>query len=99
MSRAPLLTGLIYNAQLRGDVGDSKKGILYYDGSAAGFEVWSYRVQVKLGSINTIQDEAERDQKLVEFGSSIVEGVSNEALLIRMDVREWVLTTPTGVKM
>ena len=74
MSRAPLFTSLIYNAQLRGDVGDSKKGILYYDESAAGFEVWNNRVQVKLGSINTIQDTGERDQKLVEFGSHIVEG-------------------------
>ena len=72
--------------QLRGDVGDSKKGILYYDGSAAGFEVWNYRVQVKLGSMNAIQEEAERDQKLVEFGSSIVEGLSDEAVLIAMDL-------------
>ena len=98
MSRAPLLTGLIYNASLRGDVGDSKKGILYYDGSAAGFEVWNYRVQVKLGAMNSIQDAQERDQKLVEFGSYIVEGLSDEALLIAIDLGVNTLNTPTGVK-
>ena len=99
MSRAPLLTGLIYDAQLRGNVGDSKKGILYYDGSAAGFEVWSYRVPVKLGAMNSMQEEAERDQKFVEFGSSIVEGLSDEVLLIAMDLGVGALNTPTGLKL
>ena len=96
--RAPFLTGLIYSAQLRGDVGDSKKGILYYDASAAGYEVWNYSVQVKPGAMNVILDAAERDQKLVAFRSSIVEGLSDEALLIAIDLGVGTLNTPTGVK-
>ena len=52
MSRAVLLAGLIYDPHGSHEPAETKKGVLLYSGTAAGFEVWAYRINVKLGAMN-----------------------------------------------
>ena len=46
--------------------------------------------------MNSIQDDAKRDRKVVELRSSVVEGFSDAFLLIAMDLGVGTLNTPTG---
>ena len=56
-----------------------------YNGTAAGFEVWAYRIGVKLGALNSGKDRDDKRQKLIEYGSQVIEGLSDNALLVAVD--------------
>ena len=54
MSRAVLLAGLIWEPHGSNDLAQTKKGVPLYNGTARGFEVWAYRIVIKLGALNCV---------------------------------------------
>ena len=55
------------------------------NGTASGFQVWAYRIGVKLGALNFGTDKDDKRQKLIEYGAQVIEGLRDNALLVAMD--------------
>ena len=79
MSRAALLSGLLWDPSGTQETAETRKGVPLYDGSASGFETWAYKIGVKLGALRAIVDEPTRDQRLVEYAATIIEGLTDNS--------------------
>ena len=69
-----------------------------YNGTAAGFEVWAYRIGVKFGALNSVSDKDDKRQKLIEYEAHVIEGLSGNALLVAVDFGQDRLNRPDGVQ-
>ena len=98
MSRAVLLAGFIWELHGYNEPTETKKGVPLYNGKAAGFEVWAYRIGVKRGALNSVKDKDDKRQKLIEYGAQVIEGFSDNALLVAMDFGQDKLNRPDGVQ-
>ena len=85
MSRAVLLAGFIWEPHGSNDRAETKINMPLYNGTAAGFEVWAYRIGIKLGALKCVKDKDAKRQKLIEYGAQVIEGFSDNALLVAMD--------------
>ena len=98
MSRAVLPADLIWEPHGSNDSAEIKKGVPLYNGPAAGFEVWAYRIGIKLGALKCIKEKDDKRQKLIEYGAQVIEGLSDNALLVVMDFGQDKLNLPDGVQ-
>ena len=98
MSRAVLLAGFIWEPRGSNDPAETRKGVPLYNGTAAGFEVWAYRIGMKLGALHCVKDKDDKRQKLIEYGSQVIEGLCDDALLVAMDFGQDKLNRPDGVQ-
>ena len=92
------LAGPIYGLHGFHEPAKTNRGLSLYNGTAAGFEVWAYRFNVKLGALNAANDTDEKRQKLIEYGAHVIEGLSDNALLVAMDFGQDKFNMPDGVK-
>ena len=51
---------------------EAKIGVPLYNGTAAGFEVWAYRVGVKIGALNSVKDRDDKRQKVIEYRAQVI---------------------------
>ena len=93
MNRAVLLAGLIWEPHGSNYPAETKKGVPLYNGTAAGFEVWAYRIGIKLGALNCVKDKDDKRQKLIEYN-----GLIDNALLVVMDFGQDRLNWPDRVQ-
>ena len=66
MNRAVLLAGFTYEPHGSHEPAEAKKGVPLYNGTAASFEVWAYRINVEFGALKSVEDRDEKRQKLIE---------------------------------
>ena len=98
MSRAIFFAGLIYEPRGSNVPAETKKGMLLDNGTAAGSETWAYRINVKLGALYSAKDRDENRQKLNEYGAHVIQGFSDNALLVAMDFGTERLNSQTDSK-
>ena len=79
------LEGLIWKPNA-GSVQETRAGALLYDGSAAGYPEWKFRVSTKLTSAKKTEKEELRKEKLAELASKITDGLIGEAMKVAMDI-------------
>ena len=58
----------------------------------------AYRIDVKLGAWNSVKDKDDKRQKLIEYGAQVIEGFSDNTLLVAMDFGQDRLSRPDGVQ-
>ena len=58
--------GFIWEPHGSNDLAETKKGVPLCNGMTTGFEVWAYRIGIKLGALNYVKDKDDKRQKLIE---------------------------------
>ena len=61
----------------------TRGGIPYFDGTAARFEEWRFRIEARAAAI---QDKDDAEQLKKELASKVLEGVSGPSLRVAMDL-------------
>ena len=74
----------------------TKSGMPQYDGSAHGFQEWSFRVLAKHDAFSD-KEKDDRHQSRKELASKVLEGLSGDALNIAMDLGREKVVTDEGV--
>ena len=84
------MQSLLYKANTKTDLDETKQGIPMYDGSAAMFHQWEFRTSLRAKGIEDGQEARE--------ASKIVEALRGDALQCAMDVGLDKLTAKDGLK-
>ena len=77
---------------------ETRSGVPIYNGCAAGFREWEFKVMTRVNACEAEKDEAIRNQKLVELASKIVDALTEEALKIALDMGTTEVLMPGGIK-
>ena len=94
------MEGLTFHEDSRGkELHETRAGIPHFSGSAFLLPEWKFKVLRKKAAINSIKDDALREEKLAELMSKIVDGLSDDALRVSMDLGEPVLSKTNGIDM
>ena len=97
--RAAVLYGLTYSPGGPEQLEETRKGVPIYSGTAVGYETWSFKINTRLGAINSGTGEQEvKDAKVSEFASQLLEGLQGQALQAAMDIGHEILITRVGIK-
>ena len=92
------MEGLTFHSDSRGkELHETRAGIPHFSGSAFLLPEWRFKVLRKKAAINSIKDDGMREEKLAELTSKIVDGLSDDALRVSMDLGETVLSKTTGI--
>ena len=92
---ATALEGLLWNAESKHELSETRKGVQYYEGNPHNYSDWSCRIKAKIGAAKANADEAKRDQRLCELGTEILDSLSGEAFRSVRDLGD-VIATPYG---
>ena len=91
------LEGLTWESQEA--LGETRAGIPIYTGSAHGLTEWKFKVHNKQRTITSIVDEDTQKQRLANLVSQIIDGLSDDALKIAMDMTEDQLFSENAVNI
>ena len=81
------MEGLTFHSDSRGkELHETRAGIPHFSGSAFLLPEWRFKVLRKKAAINSIKDDGMREEKLAELTSKIVDGLSDDALRVSMDL-------------
>ena len=91
------LEGLTYGSQET--LGETRSGVPLFDGTAHGLNEWRFKVANRMREIEAIPfDQAEtKIQQLHQLVSKVVDGLSDEALKVAMDLSEDQLAAPEAI--
>ena len=80
------LEGLTWGSQET--LGETRSGMPLYSGTAHGLTEWRFKVNNRKRAVMSIVDEELRSQKLANTVSQVIDGLSDEALKVAMDMCE-----------
>ena len=84
MASSHIMDGLQYSKDGEASNDHSTRGgIPYFDGTAARFEEWRFRIEARAASIEGKDDE---EQQKKELASKVLEGLSGPSLRVAMDL-------------
>ena len=80
------LEGLTYGSQET--LGETRSGVPLYEGTAFGVDEWRFKVANRRREIESIPAERaeEKTQRLHQMVSKVIDGLSDEALKVMMDL-------------
>ena len=91
------LEGLLHRPGKDGtEISETRSGIPYFNGSAWGFKTWRFKIRGRLTAVEKAKEE-DREAKHAELAAQIVEGLSDEALNIAMDIGSDVIGEEGGI--
>ena len=90
------LEGLMYKPGAT-SLYETRSGAPLYDGNAAGYPEWKFRVLTKLAQAKAC-DAEKQAEKLAELAARITDGLTGEALKVAMDIGPDELAKTTGVE-
>ena len=92
------MEGLTFHSDGRGkELHETRGGVPQFSGSAYQLPEWKFKVLRKRAAINAIASDEIREEKLAELTSKIVDGLTDDALRVSMDLGESVLSKTTGI--
>ena len=91
------LEGLTWGSQEA--LGETRSGIPIYTGTAHGLTEWKFKVHNKQRTLTSIADEDTRLQRLAQLISQVIDGLSDDALKIAMDMTEEQLNSYNAVNI
>ena len=97
MAGMAFMEGLTFQENRGKEMHETRAGIPHFSGSAYLLPEWKFKVLRKKAVINCIQDDAVREEKLAELVSKIIDGLTDDALQVTMDLGDTVLNRTTGI--
>ena len=87
-----MLDGLTYQPGNTFQVlAETRAGIPKYSGGPTGFEEWKFKVLGKVKNIKQAyigeDDEAQRNRKLIDLTSNVIDSLEGDAVRIAMDIQ------------
>ena len=92
------MEGLYFQADGRGkELHETRAGIPQFSGTAYLLPEWKFKVLRKRAALNTINNDELREEKLAELMSKIIDGLTDDALRVSMDLGEAALSATNGI--
>ena len=92
------MEGLYFQADGRGkELHETRAGIPQFSGTAYLLPEWKFKVLRKRAALNTINNDELREEKLAELMSKIIDGLTDDALRVSMDLGESALSATDGI--
>ena len=92
---AAFLEGLTWGSH--DSLGETRAGMPIYSGTAHGLAEWKFKLQNKRRVSEATVDEEQKAIKLAQLISQVIEGLSDDALRIAMDMSEEELAAPGAI--
>ena len=90
------LEGLTWGSQ--DALGETRAGMPIYSGTAHGLAEWSFKVRNRARVLAVMQDEEQKAVKLATLISQVIEGLTDDALKVAMDMNEQQLSNDNAVE-
>ena len=91
------LEGLLYRPEGSSTTEETQAGVPKYAGHAWNLEEWKFRVMNKKKAIEMMTDTEKIPEKIADLASRIIDGLTDDALKIAMDLGDNVLTKLDGL--
>ena len=78
-------------------LGETRAGMPIYSGTAHGLSEWKFKLQNKRRVSEATVDEEQKAIKLAQLISQVIEGLSDDALRIAMDMSKEELAAPGAI--
>ena len=78
-------------------LGETRAGVPLYNGTAHGLIEWRFKINNRKREITSIAEEDQKAQRLDQLVSKVIDGLSDEALKVAMDLTEEQLAATTAI--
>ena len=92
------LDGLLFRTSNGKEVAETRSGVPMYGGAAHGFEEWKFRVSTKHKAVLASESLEKIPEKLAELVARVIDGLTDDALKMAMDIGEEELSQTAGLQ-
>ena len=90
------LEGLSYGSKEA--LGETRGGMPIYNGTAHGLAEWTFKVRNRCRAPEATTDPEQKAVKLAALTSQVIEGLTDEALKVAMDMTDVELSSPNAIQ-